>query len=259
MITKRLKGDFARVYRPCRISEVYGQERAKSVIGQGLDEKTLPNAMLFYGESGVGKTSMAKILAMGLSCERSAPTSEPCCLCGRCKSVRGNNSYSFLDFNSADLTGVDHMRRVISDCAAACMDGSPYRTVVFDECHRLSRNAQDALLKALEEAHIANYFILCSTDPEKIIETVRNRCMPIEFFPFTHDEMLRLLTDVCEKERLIPVDGVLEKIIEQAGGKARNALFLLQRAAASGEIEKRPSALRETLQLVQRAFSRLDS
>jgi len=255
MITKRTQGDFARSYRPGRISEVYGQEEIKKVIGRGLDEVSLPTSMLFYGESGVGKTSMARIVAAGLNCRQLGPTSEPCLECDSCIQAVNDNHFAFMQFNSAQVTGVDHIRYIADILLCHPLDGSKYEIVVFDECHRLSKNAQDSLLKVIEDSHPDNYFILCSTQPDPILDTLKGRCMPLEFKPIEDHEMSRLLTDICVLERLVCANRTLKKIIEGAKGKARNALYLLQKAVLGGEIERLPSPIHEAMQLVRTAFS----
>lgn len=256
MITKRGRGDFSRAYRPCRISEVYGQEEIKRIIGRGLDEKTLPNSMLFFGESGVGKTTMGRIIAMGLNCRISSPTSEPCCECDSCRCVKSDSHLAFQQFNSADVTGVEYLREASQHFICYPIDGSQYRIIIFDECHRLSRNAQDFLLKVIEDGHPDNYFILCSSEPKSIIDTLKNRCMPIEFKRISDDQILRLLTDVCKSEGILCDDSILKGITEEAQGKARNALFLLQRAASAGEIERLPSLVEQTINQIRVAFGR---
>lgn len=256
MIIKRNRGDFAIVYRPWRISEIYGQEEIKEIIGRGLDERDLPRSMLFYGESGVGKTTFARIIAAGLNCRQCGPTSDPCLKCDSCKQAMNDNHFALMQINSAELTGIDHLREIRRDLDCAAMDGSKHKIVVFDECHRLSPAAQNLLLKVIEDSHPDNYFILCTTEPKRLLETLKNRCMPLEFKPIHEQVIFELLRDVCESERLKCANEILERIAQEAEGKARNALFLLQRAALRGEIERLPTAIGQTIQLVKSAFGR---
>jgi len=121
------------------------------------------------------------------------------------------------------------MRELRRDFWGHPMDGSKYKIYVFDECHRLSQEAQTLLLKDIEDGHPMNHFIFCSTDPGKVIKTLRNRCMDFEFKPLPPDEMRRLLQDVCQKERVKYVPEVLDEIVKDAEGLARNALYLLQK------------------------------
>lgn len=232
MIMKRGKDDYTRVFRPCRVSEVYGQKKAKRVIKRGLNEKSLPHSLLFRGTSGTGKTTMARIIAMGLNCDE-GQTSEPCCQCDICQAVlRRGGHLAYEEINASEVTGIDRIRKLTNELNCGLMIGEN-RVIVFDECHGLTPQAQGALLKAVEDSHDMNYFIFCSTVPEQIIETLRNRCMPIEFRPIADEEIRKLLIDVCAWENVKPHEEVLERIVKEAEGRARNALHLLQKAVLS--------------------------
>ena len=113
MLVKRGKGDLPKIYRPFTISEVYGQKQAKDLIRNGLDEGSLPNNLVFYGASGTGKTTCARIVAIGLSCEKGM-TSKPCCECDSCYGViSGRGIFALNEYNAAHFTGIDHMRTVV--------------------------------------------------------------------------------------------------------------------------------------------------
>ena len=232
MIVKRGKGDYTRIYRPLRVSEIYGQQQAKLLIGRGLDEESLPTVLLFHGISGTGKTTCARIVAMGLTCEKGM-TSEPCCKCNSCKGHYGGGGHFALnEYNAAHFTGIDHMRREAGyfDCAPL---GYDHKIIVFDECHRLSKEAQTLLLKPVEDGIPDTYFIFCSTDPENIIHTLRNRCVPVEFQKLQDEVIWELLIDVCKWERVKYAPEVLDNIVRKSEGMARNALHLLQKAVIS--------------------------
>jgi len=239
MITKKFnKGDFPRVYRPDKISEVYGQEEIKKIIGNGLDSGTLAHTLLFHGISGTGKTTIARIIAMGLNCQTNNPTSEPCGECDSCRRVLSDSHFAFLEFNAAHFRGIDHIKRIIQDFDAYPLGQHPCRVVIFDEAHRLTKDAQNVLLKGVEDADPMNHFIFCSTEPEAIIETLRNRCMHIEFENVADDEIKGLLIDVCRQEEIVVNSDVLDRIIREADGMPRNALFGLQKAIAAEEMER---------------------
>lgn len=227
MVVKRGKGDFPRVYRPRTISEVYGQEEAKKYIGRGLDESCLANINLFYGASGTGKTTVARIIAMGLNCEKGI-TSKPCCECESCECIMHHSNLDLIEINASEVTGVDRIREFTS-----MKDTWPWyqhRIYVFDECHGLSLASQRMLLKVVEDAHDLNFFIFCSTDTKKMIEPLINRCIPIEFKPLPPEVIWQLLVDVCQGENIEYNVETLADIVEKAGGKPRNALYLLQKA-----------------------------
>ena len=150
MLTKRSKGDYPKAYRPCRISEVYGQEEVKHIIGRGLDEGNLAQSLIFYGVSGTGKTTIARIIAMGLNCEKGS-TSEPCCECESCTAVLNGNSLAFQEFNGAYFTSIGHLRKETKNFDAYPLGGYPKKIILFDECHRISAKGQDLLLKEFEQ------------------------------------------------------------------------------------------------------------
>jgi len=237
-IVKRGEGDYPLAYRPRRISEVYGQDEAKLTIADGLDKGNLPHVLLFQGVSGTGKTSMGRIIAMGLNCEK-GPTSEPCRECLFCKAVINHNSFAFQEFDAGYFSGVDKMRKEIQNFYTAPMGGERYKIILFDECQRLTKEAQAALLKPTEDYHSELYFIFCTTDAEKMLAPLRNRCMQFEFKRLQYEELRRLLHDVCENENLEPDPDVIEEIIEESKGMPRNALWLLQRAAGCGKLVER--------------------
>ena len=236
MIIKRGKGDYPRIYRPARVSELYGLEEIKRVLGNGLDNGTLPHSMLFHGIFGTGKTTCARIVGAGLLCDKGT-TSEPCCECELCKDMLGGHCMDFIELNNADMTGIDDMRSFRDHFVSSTWKG-PYKIFVFDECHQMSKYTQSMLLKVVENSHLENYFIFCSTSLQGIIEPLQSRCVSFKFEEHTPDEIKRLLEDVCKWERIKYQDKVLNSIVEQAKGKPRNALFLLQKAVGSEKVEK---------------------
>ena len=236
MIKKRGLGDYPRIYRPWSISEIYGQKNAVTIVRNGLKKKTLPHALLFSGTSGCGKTTMARSIGLGLNCEK-GPTDNPCFNCPICRGILNGGHLAYREINAADYTGIDDMRELKGHFACAPMDGA-HQIIVFDECHRLSVNAQEMLLKEVEDNYAQNYFIFCSTDPEKMITTLKNRLVEIKFGPFSDDEQRQLLQDVCISERIKNEREVLNTIIKEAGGMPRNALNLLQKAVDQENLVK---------------------
>ncbi len=249
MLVKRGHGDFPRIYRPYSPNELYGQEEIKQIIINGFKNGTIGHSYLFHGASGTGKTTCARIIGMGLLCEH-GPTSMPCGKCQQCKSIMASSNMDFLELNNANFTGIDSMRTLRLDFHYAPFMGR-YKIFVFDECHRMTEATQSIMLKEVEDLIDGVYFIFCSTNPEKIIEPLRNRCMSVEFQPVKDKDIRRMLVDVCEWEGIIYQDGALEPIIKEARGLPRNALFLLQKAVDSGKAQKsdnaRPYSIRHVL------------
>lgn len=254
-IKKRGNGDFHQSYRPCRISEVYGQDEIKEVIRKGLDEGSLAHAILFHGVSGTGKTTLGRIIAMGLNCEE-GPTSEPCCECPSCRQTMNGNSLSFLEMNSADFTGIDHIRKIRSEFHYATFDANN-RIYLFDECHGLTSVAQNALLKSVEDSKEHLYFMFCSTEPEKILETLRNRCMSFELKEVQDNVIWKLMADVIEQEGYDHNEEVMDEIIRLVKGKPRNALNELQKAIAAAKFDKHVELIEKNIRYIQKAFQQI--
>jgi len=236
MLIKKGKGDYPRVYRPYRPQELYGQEQIKQIITKSFKDNTIAHVYLFHGISGTGKTTCARIIAMGLMCEH-GPNSTPCGECQQCRAVIQTYGFEYREINNANLTGVEFARKIREDFQTRPMNAR-CKVFVFDECHRMSEASQNMLLKEVEDAPDFIYFIFCSTDPKKIIEPLKNRCMPIEFKRLEDIEIQDMLADVCELENIVPIADVMNAIVKEAQGRPRNALLSLQKAVAAGELQK---------------------
>lgn len=194
-------------HRPKIFEEVYGNKGVVKSIQNLLGEETPPKSWLFYGMSGVGKTTIARILA---------------------KKVGASNT-GLIEMNVADLRGIDAMREVVM-LSQTRIAGSDVSVFILDECHQLTKEAQNLLLKVLEDTPKHAYFVLCTTEITGILKTIRTRCKEFQFKPLEENDMIELLVNVCEKEGLENIDNkIVGKIIVKSGGSARLALNLLEK------------------------------
>jgi DNA polymerase III subunit gamma/tau len=239
MVVKRGDGDFSQIYRPCRITEVVGNDRAKTVIERAFKQNKIPHAFLFHGVSGTGKTTIARIIELGLNCEK-GPTSEPCCECTNCKYVLQRYGYAPVrEINAVDTTK-DKIRELLKemrDYGYGLFGSSRRDLLLVDECHGLTEDQAGLFLNFVEDASANMYFIFCTTKPRKFLDTLKNRfIINVKFDRVPDKEILRLLTEICGQEGLVPDKKMLSKIVKEADGMPRNAVNGLQQSALAGEL-----------------------
>lgn len=193
-----------KTHRPKLFKEVVGQDDACRMLSQMVKENRVPHALLFLGPSGCGKTTLARILKEKLKCEDS----------------------DFTEINAAEARGIDTIREVKSRMGLAPMKGG-VRIYLFDEAHKLSNDAQNALLKLLEDTPKHVYFMLATTEPEKLIATIRSRCTDVKLKSIPPAKMKELLDDICMREKKDISEAVIDRIIEHSEGGGRKALVLL--------------------------------
>lgn len=221
-------------YRPHRFGEVAGQKYTVAVLHAMCKRKTIPSALLFYGTPGSGKTTSARIVAAALNCEATTgPASVwPCGECPSCKAVVSGTSLDVIEIDAASNGSVDRIREIRE--LVQYGTAGQYRVVILDEAHSLSRDANNALLKVLEEPPDNTVFVLCTTEPGKLLETVSGRCSPFAFTRLSPATVVARLREVCTLEGLPASDDLLVSLAEQSGGIMRNGLKLLDQAASVG-------------------------
>jgi DNA polymerase-3 subunit gamma/tau len=220
-----------RRFRPRKFSELHGQEHVVRALRNAVINGREGQAYLFSGPRGTGKTSTARILAKVLNCENPVD-GEPCCVCDSCKAVELGTSYDVLELDAASNNGVQEIRDIIE--AAALTSPGRHRVFILDEVHMLTRGAEAALLKTLEEPPAQVVFVLATTDPQKISETIRSRVQHLQFHLIASDELEKYVRFVIKAAELTIDDDAIEAVLRQGGGSARDTLSALELYAAGG-------------------------
>ena len=224
--------DLKVVYRPCRIDELLGNEINKKIIKNALDSKKVPHTWLFTGLPGTGKTTAARILALGLNCDKGV-SSTPCLECPSCKSILNENSIDVKEINVGQSGGKDCVDTIVRDLPSAPFN-SNVKVLIFDEAHELTTAAKDLLLKPMEHGYDHVYFIFCTNQPEKLRsrkkdvgEAFLDRCHILNFGRVDEKLINGLLTNICEFEGYEYNPEVLNFVAKESGGISRNAIVWL--------------------------------
>ncbi|BAY11957.1 DNA polymerase III subunit gamma/tau [Calothrix sp. NIES-2098] len=224
-------------YRPKSFAELVGQEAIAITLTNAIRSSKIAPAYLFTGPRGTGKTSSARILAKSLNCLGSSqPTAEPCGLCDVCQGITKGYSLDVIEIDAASNTGVDNIREIIEKAQFAPVQ-CRYKVYVIDECHMLSTQAFNALLKTLEEPPKHVVFVLATTDPQRVLPTIISRCQRFDFRRINLEAMVKHLSAIAHKENIhISLDAVT-LVAQIAQGGLRDAESLLdQLALLTGEI-----------------------
>lgn len=223
----------ARKYRPQKFSDVIGQDHVTRTLQNAIEQGRTAHGYIFSGHRGIGKTSVARILAMALNC-RSAdrPQPEPCGRCESCTEIRAGNSVDVIEIDAATNRGIDEIRE-LREAARYRPARDRFKVYILDEAHQITDAAFNALLKTLEEPPDHIVFMLATTQPEDIPQTIRSRCQHFSFRAVSFDDIVGRLRDLVSREKIEADDDALALLAEVGDGSMRDALSILDQAIAS--------------------------
>jgi len=226
----------ARKYRPQRFSEVIGQEHVTRTLKNAIEQQRIAHGYIFSGHRGIGKTTIARILAMALNCRgvdgrADKPTPDPCGVCESCVEVRAGSSVDVIEIDAATNRGIDEIRE-LRDAARYRPARDRYKIYILDEAHQITDAAFNALLKTLEEPPPHIIFMMATTQAEDIPQTIRSRCQHFSFHAVKFDEIVNQLGAIAAKENISTDDEALAVLAEAGDGSMRDALSIMDQAIA---------------------------
>jgi len=225
----------ARKYRPQKFSEVIGQEHVTQTLKNAIQQGRTAHGYIFSGHRGIGKTTVARILAMSLNCRSTDhPVPEPCGVCESCTEIRAGNSVDVIEIDAATNRGIDEIRE-LREAARYRPARDRSKIYILDEAHQITDAAFNALLKTLEEPPGHVVFMLATTQPEDIPQTIRSRCQHFSFRAVRFEQILRQLKQLAGRENIAADDDALALLAEAGDGSMRDALSILDQAIASCE------------------------
>ncbi len=219
---------FHQKYRPNNLDELVGQKFISITLKQALLTKKIAPAYLFNGPRGTGKTSSARIFAKSLNCQAfDQPTITPCCRCDLCRQITDGSALDIIEIDAASNTGVENIREIIERARFAPTQAR-WKVYVIDECHMLSTAASNALLKTIEEPPSRVVFILATTNPERVLNTIKSRCQKFDFRRISPSDIFQHLSEIAEKESIKYEVQALKMIAKRSNGGMRDAQSLLE-------------------------------
>lgn len=223
-------------YRPQDFSSIIGEEHIVKTISNQISNNKINHAYLFSGPRGVGKTTLARVIAKAVNCEKHQDKDfEPCNQCSSCQEITRSRAIDVIEIDAASHTGVDNVRENIIDNAQFKPTKSKYKVFIIDEVHMLSASAFNALLKTLEEPPEHIIFILATTELHKLPATIISRCQRFAFKKIPHETMSKHLENIAKEEKIKITKEVIERIVNKSDGCARDAVSLLDQLMATGE------------------------
>lgn len=231
----------ARKYRPQRFADVAGQDHVTRTMMNALSQGRIAHGYIFSGHRGIGKTTIARILAMALNCRTAIgaeqrPTPEPCGICDSCTEIRAGNAVDVIEIDAATNRGIDEIRE-LRDAARYSPARDRYKIYILDEAHQITDAAFNALLKTLEEPPDHVIFMMATTQPEDIPQTIRSRCQHFSFHAVRFEDILAQLRTIATAEEILAEDAALALLAEAGDGSMRDALSIMDQAIASAPLE----------------------
>jgi DNA polymerase-3 subunit gamma/tau len=223
----------ARKYRPQKFADVIGQEHVTRTLKNAIEQERIAHGYIFSGHRGIGKTTIARILAMALNCRsKDHPVPEPCGVCDSCVEIRQGNSVDVIEIDAATNRGIDEIRE-LRDAARYRPARDRYKIWILDEAHQITDAAFNALLKTLEEPPSHVIFMMATTQPEDIPQTIRSRCQHFSFHAVSFNDIVGQLRDIAKQEGIKADDNALAMLAEAGDGSMRDALSIMDQAIAS--------------------------
>jgi DNA polymerase-3 subunit gamma/tau len=231
----------ARKYRPQRFADVAGQDHVTRTLMNALSQNRIAHGYIFSGHRGIGKTTIARIVAQALNCRTEIgsperPTPEPCGTCVSCTEIRQGNATDVIEIDAATNRGIDEIRE-LRDAARYAPSRDRYKIYILDEAHQITDAAFNALLKTLEEPPAHVIFMMATTQPEDIPQTIRSRCQHFSFHAVKFDDILAQLKMIAGNEEVTAEDDALALLAEAGDGSMRDALSIMDQAIASAPVE----------------------
>lgn len=223
-----------RKYRPQTFDDVIGQAHVTTTLAREVADERVAHAYLFTGPRGTGKTTTARILAKALNCENRNADGSPCSECSSCVAIAEGNSLDVMELDAASHNSVDDIRDIKLSVTTVASATTSKRVFVLDEAHMLSKAAGNALLKTLEEPPEHVHFVLATTEPYKLLDTIRSRTQRFDFHPVPVEALAGYLSTIADRESYKTEPSALIAIARHAGGSVRDSLSLLEQVAALG-------------------------